>query len=253
MKHCAIFALGFIAAALVPAALAQDKEAEKLFRDMEKKIKGAKALEIVFTYKLEGKRAKGSLLLTNHDKARLRVSGHYYPGIEGNPSFELISDGKRFKTKGAEIGVKTTGVPYIDPEGQTTAGDTGKGFHAMLAVVLSRGGIGYMVYGLPYWIQGDGGIDLDPDKPESRMTVYDFKAGAAEKVGERKAKVLRYRFGKGGKGDAEITLWIDAENGLPLKRVFSNPKGVFVGRITETYSQINLHPKIDGKAFELPK
>src|SRR5205809_762291 len=134
MKHSTILALGFIAAALVPAALAQDKEAEKLFRDMEKKIKGAKALEIVFTYKLEGK---------------------------------------------------------------TTAGDTGKGFHAMLAVVLSRGGIGYMVYGLPYWIHGDGGID--PDKPESRMTVYDFKAGAAEKVGERKAKVVRYRFGKGGK------------------------------------------------------
>src|SRR5882724_2757346 len=118
MKHCAILALGFLAATLVPAALAQDKEAEKLFREMEKKIKGAKALEIVFTYQLEGKTAKGSLLLTNDDKARLRVSGHYYPGVEGNPIFELVSDGKRFKTKGAAIGVATNGVPYIDPEGR---------------------------------------------------------------------------------------------------------------------------------------
>jgi hypothetical protein len=142
-------------------------------------------------------------------------------------------------------------VPYIDPEGQTTAGDTGKGFHAMLAVVLSRGGIGYAVYGLPFWVRGDGGVD--PDTPESRMTVYDFKAGAAEKVGGRQAKVLRYRFGKGGKGDAEITLWIDAESGLPLKRVFFNPVGVFQGRIIETYSEFNLNPRIDGKAFELPK
>jgi hypothetical protein len=153
--------------------------------------------------------------------------------------------------KGAEIGVRSNGVPYIDPEGQTTAGDTGKGFHQMLAVVLSRGGIGYAVFGLPYWVHGDGGID--PDTPESKLTVYDFKAGAAEKVGKRQAKVLRYRFGKGGKGDAEITLWIDAESGLPLKRVFFLPMGVFEGRITETYTAFNLNPKIEGKTFELPK
>ncbi len=251
MKHCTILALGFLAAVLVPTALAQDKEAEKLFRDMEKKIKEAKALEIVFTYQLNGKTAKGSVLLTKDDKARLRASGHYYPGVEGNPSFELVSDGKRFKTKGAKIGVASNGIPYIDPEEEATAGDTGKGFHKMCAVVLSRGGVGYFFYTLPYRIQGDGGVD--PDTPESKMTVYDFKASGTEKVGERQAKVVRYRFGKGGKGDAEVTLWIDAENGLPLKRVFSNAIGVFVGRFTETYPAFNLNPKIDAKAFELPK
>jgi outer membrane lipoprotein-sorting protein len=251
MKHFAICVCCLLAAGVSPSALAKDDKAEKLFRAMEKKIKGAKALEIVLTYQLKGKNAKGSLLLTYDDKARLRVSGHYYPGVKGKPTFELVSDGKRFKTKGAGIGVASNGVPYIDPERQTTAGDMGKGFHAMTVVVLSRGGIGYAVYGLPYWIHGAGGVD--PDTPESRMTVYDFKAGAAEKVGERPAKVLRYRFGKGGKDDAEITLWIDAKNGLPLKRVFSNPKGVFAVRITETYSEFNLNPKINGKAFELPK
>src|SRR5437870_4365898 len=250
MKQCTILALGFLVAWALPAALGQDKAAEKLFRDLEKQIKGAKALEIVFTYQINGKTAKGSLVLAAEDKARLRVSGHYYPGVEGNPSFELVSDGKRFKTKGAEIRIAPTGIPVVDPDGQTTAGDTGKGFHKMCAVVLSRGGVGYFVYALPYWIQGTGGVD--PDAPESRMTAYDFKAGAAEKVGERQAKVLRYRFGKGGRGDAELTLWIDAENGLPLKRVFVN-QGVFTGRFTETYSVFNLDPKIDGKAFELPK
>jgi outer membrane lipoprotein-sorting protein len=251
MKRCTILALGFLAAALVPTALAQDKEAEKLFRDMEKKIKGAEAFEIVFTYQINKKTAKGSLLLTQEDKAQLRVRGHYYPGVQGNPSFELVSDGKRFKTKGAALGVASDGIPYIDPEGEATAGDTGKGFHKMCAVVLSRGGVGYFFYALPYWIQGDGGVD--PDTPESKMTVYDIKAGGTEKVGERQAKVVRYRFGKGGKGDAEITLWIDAENGLPLKRVFFNPVGVFEGRFTETYSEFNLSPKIDGKTFKLPK
>lgn len=247
MKHCTVLALGFLAAALVPTALAYDKEAEKLFRDTEKKIKGAKAVEIVFTYQINHKTAKGSLLLTQEDKALLRIRGHYYPGVQGNPRFELVSDGRRFKTKGALLGVASTGIPYIDPEGEATAGDTGKGFHKMGAVVLSRGGVGYFFYTLPYWIPGDGGVD--PDTPESKMTVYDIKAGGAEKVGERQAKVLRYRFGKGGKGDAQITLWIDAVNGLPMKRVFFNPVGVFEGRLTETYSEFNLSPRIVGKTF----
>jgi hypothetical protein len=252
MKGWTILALSFLVAGLAPTALAQNKEAEKLFRDIEKKIKVAKAIKIVFTFQLDGKTANGSLLLTKDDKAWVRASGHYYPGVEGNPTFELVSDGKRFKTKGAEIGIATVGIPYIRPGGQA-AGDTGKGFHAISSVVLSRGGVGYFFYALPYWIQGTGGVDPAPDTPESKMTVYDFKAGAAEKVGERQAKVLRYRFGKGGLDDAEVTLWIDGETGLPLKRVFFNAKGVFVGRFTETYAEFNLNPKIEGKAFELPK
>ena len=84
------------------------------------------------------------------------------------------------------------------------------------------------------------------------MTVYDFKTSAAEKVGERQARVIRHRLGKGGNDDAEITLWIDAESGLPLRRVFALPKGEKL-RITETYTEFKLNPKIDARAFELPK
>jgi outer membrane lipoprotein-sorting protein len=250
LNRCTILALGFLTAVLAPAASAQDKDAEKLFRDMEKKIKDAKAFEIVFTYEIAGKAAKGSLLLARDDKARLKVSGRYYPGVEKNSTFELVSDGKRYQTKGANLGIASNGVPYIDPDGKGSAGDTGKGFHAMGLVAVSRGSVGYLVYGLPYWVQGG---EVDPDKEDSRMTVYDFKAAAAEKVGDRQAKVIHYRFGKGGKGDAEITLWLDAQTNLPLKRVFNNPTGVFEVRITETYSEFNLNPKIEGKTFELPK
>jgi hypothetical protein len=41
--------------------------------------------------------------------------------------------------------------------------------------------------------------------------------------------------------------------GGPLKRVFLNAKGVFMGRFTETYAEFNLNPKIEGKEFDLPK
>ena len=249
MKHHTLLALGLLTVSLAPAALAQDKDAEKLFRAMEKKIKDAKALEVAFTYQLEGKPAKGTLLLTDDNKTRLQVSGHYFFGVKGNPSFTLVSDGKKFKTKGAKFGIATIGRPFIEPGGQSE-GEIGKGFHALLATTLTRGGVGLTVLALPTTTGADGTID--PDTPESKMTVYDFKAGAAEKVGERQAKVLRYRFGKGGNDDGEITLWLDAENGLPLKRVFALPKGEKI-RITESYSEFKLNPKVDAKAFALPK
>jgi outer membrane lipoprotein-sorting protein len=237
MKVMAMLACGLLAAALLPAALAQDNGAEKLFRDMEKKIKAAKAVEVVFTYQLEGKTAKGSLLLTGDNKARLQVSGHYYFGVKENASFELVSDGKRLKTKGA---------------GGHTEGGTAKGFHALLAVTLSRGGICTTV-GLPGLVGGDGDGEIDPDKPDSKMTVHDFKAITAEKVGERQAKVVRYRFGKGGNDDPKVTVWIDAETGLPLRRVYLAHPGSAKIRITESYSEFRLNPKVDAKAFELPK
>jgi hypothetical protein len=87
---------------------------------------------------------------------------------------------------------------------------------------------------------------------------YAFKLGAAEKVGEREAKVVRYRFGKGGgdRGDQEIILWVDAKTLLPLKRVFDlrRNRGVVSGIIiTERYNEFTLDPKIGAKAFGLPK
>lgn len=247
MRHRAIVGVGLFAAALVPAAWAQDNEAEKLFRDMEKKITAAKGLEVVFTYQLEGKTTKGSLLLTNDNKARLQVSGRFSFGIKGNANFEMVSDGKKFKTKGARLVSGPTGKAGFKLGGQTE-GETPKAFHAWYAATVSRSGMGPLVLGLPYTL----GAEIDPDGEETRMKVYDFKAGAAEKVGKRQAKPVRYRCGKGGDDDPEVTVWIDTETGLPLKRVYALPRGERI-RITENYSEVNLNPKVDAKALELPK
>ena len=47
-------------------------------------------------------------------------------------------------------------------------------------------------------------------------------------------------------------LRIDAETGLPLKRVYlAHPESEKI-RITETYSEFKLNPKVDAKVFQLP-
>ena len=100
---------------------------------------------------------------------------------------------------------------------------------------------------------GDKIAEFDPDGEETRMKVYDFEAGAAEKVGERQAKVIHYRFGKGGNDDPKVTVWIDAKTGLPLKRsLLIHPESEKI-RITEAYREFELDPKIDAKTFDLPK
>src|SRR5439155_25776486 len=96
----------------------------------------------------------------------------------------------------------------------------------------------------------------DPDAEGSRMQVYDFQMAPAEKIGEREAKTVRYRYGKGGGGrdDAKVTLWIDAKTLLPLKRsvvVQRSENERLTG--TDIYHEFKLNPKIDAKAFELPK
>jgi outer membrane lipoprotein-sorting protein len=237
-----------LAAALVPAAPAQENAAEKLFRAMEKKIRSAKALEVVFTYQFEGKATKGSFLLTNDNKARLRVSGPFSFGVKGDAGFVLISDGKKFKLKGARLVRAPNGQAGFKLGGQTE-GEIPKAFHAWRAAEVSRIGIGVMVLGLPYTL----GDETDPDAEGVRMKVNDFRAGAAKKIGKRQAKAVHYRCGKGGNDDVEVTVWIDTETGLPLKRVYlAHPESEKI-RITERYSATKLNPKVDAKAFKLPK
>src|SRR5438132_1689541 len=71
MKHRTIVALGLLAAALVPAVQAQENEAEKLFREMEKKVTSAKAVRVASDDKAPGIRLKWMLVFAEGNKCHL--------------------------------------------------------------------------------------------------------------------------------------------------------------------------------------
>ena len=74
-----------------------------------------------------------------------------------------------------------------------------------------------------------------------------------EKVGEQEAQVVRYNLFLRGKVKLSVRVWLDAETKLPLKRVTTIPgKGAQI-TVTETFTRLTLNPKIEPKAFELPK
>src|ERR1700730_8935350 len=95
--------------ALLPTAQAQDNEAEKLFRDLERKIKAANAVQATVDIELRAikgseedskladkvSKATGFLLLTKDSKVRLKISGEYL-------GMELVSNGKQLKLAGEE-------------------------------------------------------------------------------------------------------------------------------------------------------
>jgi len=107
------------------------------------------------------------------------------------------------------------------------------------------------------------------------VRLVSFEAGAAEKVGGRDAKVVTYIVAGLPGTDYHVTLWIDAQTSLPLKRVIVPivgeqpkqphprkapirlkrlmvPSGREPVRITET-CEFTLNPKIDAAVFQLPK
>ncbi|MBI3466661.1 MAG: hypothetical protein HY000_26910 [Planctomycetes bacterium] len=104
---------------------------------------------------------------------------------------------------------------------------------------------------------GSGPPDFQPVWPQ--LDGWNFKEGAPEKVGGRQARVLSYKLGyaqgdNAAVPDAEkngtpVTVWIDSKTLLPLKHVIA-----WEGhRWTEFYNDFTLDPKIDAKAFELPR
>ncbi len=104
MRCMAILVAGLLTAVLVPAVLAQDSEAEKLFHAMEKKIAAAKAIQVTVDIELRAiqgrskeskigngvSKGRATLLLTKENQARLKLRNEYL-GIM------LISDGKQLK------------------------------------------------------------------------------------------------------------------------------------------------------------
>jgi WD40 repeat protein len=226
----------------LPASLpvVQVSEAEKLFRAVEEKILGARAFRVAVEVKITAKPEKGkdqggqlkcSLLLTKDNKARLTIRGK----VAGEAlDREIVSDGKRITWKDSL------------PEPPEVATQTApKKLHALLSRLVTRAG----VYGTSESIAVANGYGEEIPASVQRVDAWDFKAGAAAKVGDRDARVVRYKVGRKGEGAGQATLWIDAKTLLPLKYIL----GDRTNHVTEIYHEFTLDPKIEARAFALPK
>jgi outer membrane lipoprotein-sorting protein len=228
--------------ALIPPVLAQGNEAEQLFRAMEKKITDARAFKVAVV--IEAGRDtqrpasfKGSLLLTKDNKARLKLSGVDFGEAR---NWEMVSNGK-------QVRLRPYAVRVSELAKEEATFPTPKNLHGHVARRLSLLGVFPNLGGMPV------AFVLATDDPQRTYDLRAWRAGAAEKVGGRDAKVVRYKMNLSGQkeDDTTCTVWIDAQTLLPLKRVLVlGPRsGGFT--VTEVYKEFTLDPRIDAGAFDL--
>jgi outer membrane lipoprotein-sorting protein len=221
--------------ALLPALAGGGNEAEKLFREVEKKLTSAKSLHVASEMAVQ-ERDKDLKFIGSVDLAgknvRLQLSGN----VDGKDmKLEVVSDGKKL------VSVTPFGNKDESPP---------KNLSDLVSKMVSRVGVAGSMFVIR---RGAAGKDEGPLDPDKLFRVHDFKMGEAEKVNGRDTKVLRYQLevSEEKKEKAEVTLWVDAKTLLPLKRLVVAGEGK--ARITETYTEFKLNPKLDAKTFELPK
>jgi outer membrane lipoprotein-sorting protein len=229
-------------ALLLPTlAAGQGNEAEKLYRQAEKKVTEAESFRVVFAVGLweegaERPLLKGSLLASGN-KFRLETTAEEKG--KTSPLEYLVSDGNKIKVKLFPAGVKARETPEVPCP--RNAGQT-------LRKLIARAGAGDPEFAFL-------GHVLKEFDAEKGLQVSELKMGAAEKVRGRMARVVSYKLkAKDYRGEVsppvKCTIWLDAETLLPLQHLLLADER---HGIMTRYTTFDLKAKVDAKSFELPK
>jgi hypothetical protein len=223
---------------LAAPASAQDGDAEKLYRAMEKKVREAKALHIVVTGEIDVQVAgkgtfKGTVDTAAGNKVRLDMEAE-----SAGTKMLSITDGKtRYTKEGDKVKVDPNpwNIDQLDKMVPGLIGRVGIFVTFMFIEPIDRS-------------KKPEPFDLDKD-----VAIKSFKLGAREMVGTRQAQVVEYQNEGNGK-TLKASVWIDTQTQLPLKRLLVNEKaGKTLSTITETYDTFVVNGKPDPKLFDIPK
>jgi RNA polymerase sigma factor (sigma-70 family) len=217
---------------------AQVSSAEEHYRAMEKKIRGAKSLQVALDGEVDSQDIKGTIKATIYATQgnKSRVELELDIGGKGVKQL-LLTDGKARYTKEGDKGT-------LDPDAKKAA-EEGKLVPGMIARIGLTGAM-MMASGVKQG-EGEKEFDLDKDAP-----VINFKLAAKEMVGDSPAQVVTYQLDYNGRS-AQMSVWIDTKTQLPSKRVVAVDQDGQMFRITETYSTFAIDPKLEPKLFEIPK
>jgi outer membrane lipoprotein-sorting protein len=208
---------------------AEEAEAEKLYRGMEKKILAAKTLAVEFNSEMavDGKKftVKGTINIAAGNKTRLNIESEVF---QLGGKMLVVTSGDSKYAKVGEIVFKEGPfppkreilIPLIAEFSAT---------HAALETKVAA-------------------ADLAKDLP-----LKNFKLGAKEMVGQQEAQVVQYQLHEKDAVLADVAVWIDTKTGLPLKRRIAGTKESKMGDVTETYSVFQVDSKLDDKLFEIPQ
>jgi len=210
-------------------ARAQEGEAEKLYRAMEKKILAAESLALDFNSEIteDDKKftVKGTIYVAAGNKTRLDLESELFQ--LGGKTLIVTNGESRY----AKVGNLVFHEGPFPPKGE------------VLLALIARFGAAFAAMEKKI-----ATADLGKDFP-----VKNFKLGVKEMVGKREAQVVQYQIENKIIGNlAEASVWIDTKTQLPLKRTMAEKQESKEIRTTETYGVFTVDSKLDGKLFDIP-
>ena len=210
-------------------ARAQEGEAEKLYRAMEKKILAAESLALEFNSEIteDDKKftVKGTIYVAAGNKTRLDLESELFQ--LGGKTLIVTNGESRY----AKVGNLVFHEGPFPPKGE------------VLLALIARFGAAFAAMEKKI-----ATADLGKDFP-----VKNFKLGVKEMVGKREAQVVQYQIENKIIGNlAEASVWIDTKTQLPLKRTMAEKQESKEIRTTETYGVFTVDSKLDGKLFDIP-
>jgi outer membrane lipoprotein-sorting protein len=221
-----------------PKPAAKENAAERLFRQMQKKLSEANLIECVIETKPgpgQGVPCTTRLFLADGNKLRLEMD----PPPRGAefPRVVCISDGTKLVAK--------TG-------GDRRESDVPKSLNQEALKVLTLAGVGNMWFKVVDPVTQDG-FNTEGNRFAAKLYPSGFTLGKKEKVNGRAAQIIEYELKQSESDDSSAAaVWIDTKTSLPLKLMLTERKG---GKLyhTETYTKLTLGGKIDKKKFALSK
>ncbi len=226
MKALASF---LIALAGTPGA----DDAEDLFRTMERKLRAARTLRIECSVTAEREPPfRAWLLLAGGNRVNAGVDKIVRP-----PRFRnIVSDGKEVRAHAMGLPPKRKAAPE-NLAANVLAFAVRYDFFEAIHVGAATG-----------WL-------LEGSDLESRVKLSGFTMGPAEKIGDRAAQAVEFTREVETSPDkpperARVTLWIDRESSLPLRRNVTPEKGT---PVIETFTTVAIDKDIDPDRFLLPR
>jgi hypothetical protein len=213
----------------------QEEDGERVCRKMEKCIMEAKTLRLTFalTAEVDDRKDKlqGTIWLGEGNKARIEVTGTMPGGKE--LKMQMVSDGTRMVAK-------VSGNPDRPPR------DTPKTCGDIIRGTIGRAGV---FAGLFYGIN-----EKDEPKLDDLFQTYDFKIGGRQKQAKRDLLAIEHKISfRGAKDKGMITVVIDTDPNLPVRRIFTINDAVHKVRIFEEYAEFSIDTKLNQATFDLPE
>lgn len=220
--------------ALPTAAMAQENDAEKLYRSFEKKLAAAKAFKVAFDIDVNALKLnyKGELTLAVGNK--LKASGG---GTQDKrpDSWTIVSDGAKIGLKHNRAGREEPVELAATPENLTNY-FTG---HLLKSGVLMA--------------MQDMNLKRLAENSPDKIRLTGFEIVDKEKIGDRETQVVEYIAQAGKERKLVCRLWFDSMTNMQLKRTVEFSEGSKRFRIVELYTNWQLAPELKGGEFALPK